>query len=87
MKAIRVSEYGGPEVMKYEDVPTPEPGPGEALVKVAASGVNFIDVYHRTGRYPGQLPFTLGTEAAGSASARRAFDALVLRLVRRLRAR
>ena len=65
MKAIRVHEYGGPEVLSYEDVPIPEPGPGEARVRLAASGVNFIDVYRRTGAYPGDLPFILGMEGAG----------------------
>src|ERR687885_1655264 len=65
MKAIRVNEHGGPEVLSYEDVPVPEPGPGEARVRLAASGVNFIDVYQRTGIYPGDLPFILGMEGAG----------------------
>jgi NADPH2:quinone reductase len=65
MKAIRVHNYGGPEVLKYEEVPTPKPGPGEARVKIEAAGVNYIDIYHRTGLYPGQLPFTPGMEGAG----------------------
>jgi NADPH2:quinone reductase len=65
VRAIRVHRYGGPEVLEYEEVPVPDPGPGEALVHIAASGVNFIDVYHRQGRYPTPLPFTPGTEAAG----------------------
>jgi NADPH:quinone reductase len=65
MKATRVNEYGGPEVLSYEDVSVPEPGPGEARVRLAASGVNFIDVYQRTGTYPIGLPFTLGQEGAG----------------------
>jgi NADPH2:quinone reductase len=69
MKAVRVHEYGGPEVLSYEDVPTPEPGPGEARVRLAASGVNFIDVYQRTGTYPGDLPFILGIEGAGEVEA------------------
>lgn len=69
MKAIRVHEYGGPEVLSYEDVEVPEPGPGEARVKLAASGVNFIDVYQRTGLYPGELPRTLGLEGAGEVDA------------------
>jgi NADPH2:quinone reductase len=69
MKAIRVHEFGGPEVLRLEDVPTPQPGPGEALVKVAAAGVNFIDIYHRTGLYPQQLPIGLGMEAAGTIEA------------------
>ncbi|MCZ6700368.1 MAG: quinone oxidoreductase, partial [bacterium] len=65
MRAIRVHEYGGPEVLKLEEVTLPEPGGGEALVTVEAAGVNFIDVYHRTGLYPGALPFTPGMEAGG----------------------
>ena len=50
-KAIRIHAPGGPEVMKWEDVPTPEPGPGEVLLKQAAVGLNYIDVYFRTGLY------------------------------------
>ncbi len=69
MKAIRVHEYGGPEVLSYEDVAVPEPGPGQARVRLAASGVNFIDVYQRTGVYPMDLPFTLGLEGAGEVEA------------------
>src|ERR671932_1339579 len=69
MKAIRVHEYGGPEVLSYDDVPVPEPGPGEARVRLAASGVNFIDVCQRTGTYPGDLPFILGIEGAGEIEA------------------
>ena len=69
MRAIRVHQYGGPEVLSYEEIPTPQPGAGEALVKITAIGLNFIDVYHRTGRYPGALPFTLGVEAAGAVEA------------------
>ncbi|MCH6566912.1 MAG: quinone oxidoreductase [Nitrospinae bacterium] len=69
MRAIRVHEYGGPEVFKLEEVTLPEPGGGEALVTVEAAGVNFIDVYHRTGLYPGALPFTPGMEAAGVVEA------------------
>jgi NADPH2:quinone reductase len=65
MKAIRVHSYGGPEVLKYEEVPIPKPGPGEARVKIEAAGVNYIDIYHRTGLYPGQFPFTPGMEGAG----------------------
>ena len=60
MKAIQVKETGGPEQMQVVDIPTPQPGPKEALVKIAASGVNFIDVYFRTGLYKADLPFTLG---------------------------
>ena len=69
MKAILVHSCGGPEQMRYEEVATPTPGPGQALVKVAASGVNFIDVYHRTGLYKTPLPVTLGMEAAGTVEA------------------
>jgi NADPH2:quinone reductase len=69
MKAIRVHEYGGPEVLSYEDVPDPEPGPGQARVRLAASGVNFIDVYQRTGVYPMDLPFIAGQEGAGEVEA------------------
>jgi NADPH2:quinone reductase len=69
MKAIRVHQFGDPEVLRYEEVPLPEPGAGEARVKIEAAGVNFIDIYHRTGKYPGQLPITLGTEGAGVVDA------------------
>ena len=66
MKAILISQTGGPEVLQFTEVPTPKPKPNEALVKLAASGVNFIDVYHREGRYPVKLPFIPGQEGAGS---------------------
>jgi NADPH:quinone reductase len=69
MKAIHVKEPGGPESMQLVDVPTPAPGPKQALVRVAATGVNFIDVYFRTGLYKGDLPITLGSEAAGTVEA------------------
>src|SRR5215210_1977046 len=69
MKAIRVNEHGGPEVLSYEDVEVTEPGEGEARVKLAASGVNFIDIYQRTGLYPRETPFTLGLEGAGEVEA------------------
>ena len=69
MKRIQVSETGGPEKMQLVDVPTPVPGPGQALVRIAASGVNFIDVYFRTGLYKADLPVTLGSEAAGTVEA------------------
>ncbi len=65
MQAIRIHDNGGPEVLKVDELPTPEPGAGEALVKVEAAGVNFIDVYHRTGLYKLPLPLTLGQEGAG----------------------
>ena len=66
MKAIQVQHTGGPEVLQYAEVPTPQPQANEALVKIAAVGVNYIDVYHREGRYPVKLPFTIGQEAAGT---------------------
>jgi NADPH:quinone reductase len=69
MKAIRVEAYGGAENLIYKDVDKPTPKAGEALVKLEAIGVNFIDVYHRTGLYPLPLPFTPGTEAAGTVEA------------------
>jgi NADPH:quinone reductase len=69
MKAIRVHQYGGPEVMQLEELPTPEPGPGQALVNVEACGVNFIDIYKRSGLYKGQLPISLGEEGAGTVEA------------------
>ncbi len=66
-KAIRIHEHGGPEVLRWEDVPRPSPGPGEALVRHAAVGLNYIDVYFRTGLYkPPSLPATIGMEAAGT---------------------
>ena len=55
-KAIRIHAHGGPEVMRWEDVPTPEPGPGEVLVRHEAVGLNYIDVYFRTGLYKTPLP-------------------------------
>jgi len=69
MKAIRVHAPGGPEALRYEDVPQPTPSAGQVLVKVEAAGVNFIDVYQRTGHYKVELPFTLGQEAAGVVTA------------------
>ena len=66
MKAVRVKEYGGPEVMSYEDVDMPELGDTDVLVKVQASGINYIDTYQRSGLYQIPLPATLGLEAAGT---------------------
>jgi NADPH2:quinone reductase len=63
--AIRVHETGGPEVLRWEEVAVGEPGPGEVRLRQEAVGLNFIDVYHRTGLYPQSLPFTPGTEGAG----------------------
>ena len=65
MRAIEVKKTGGPEVLELVDVPRPEPKTGEVLVRIAASGVNFIDTYFREGRYPAPLPFIPGQEAAG----------------------
>jgi NADPH2:quinone reductase len=69
MKAIRVHEFGGPEVLRLETVDDPVPGPGEALVRLEAIGVNFIDTYHRKGLYKVPLPFTPGSEGAGTVVA------------------
>ena len=68
MKAIQVTRTGGPEVLAYVDVPTPSPKPNQVLVKIAAAGVNYIDVYFREGRYPATPPFILGQEASGVVS-------------------
>jgi NADPH2:quinone reductase len=65
MKAVRVHDYGGAEVLAIEDIAVPEPQAGEARVKIEAIGVNFIDIYQRTGLYPLKTPFTLGMEGAG----------------------
>ena len=69
MKAIRVHDVGGPEAMKLEDVPQPEPAGGEARVRLETIGVNYLDTYHRTGLYKVALPFTPGMEAAGVVDA------------------
>lgn len=69
MKAIRVNSPGGPEALQYEDVQDPVPAEGQALVRIEAIGVNFIDVYHRTGLYKVATPFTLGQEGAGTVEA------------------
>jgi NADPH:quinone reductase len=69
MKCIQVNQTGGPEQMQFTDVPTPSPGPGQALVKLAATGVNFIDVYFRIGLYKAPLPIVLGMEGAGTVEA------------------
>ncbi len=68
-KAIRIHQHGGPEVMRWEDIPAPEPGPGEALLRHEAVGLNYIDVYFRSGLYRTALPATLGMEAAGTVVA------------------
>jgi NADPH:quinone reductase len=69
VKAIRVNAYGGPEALSFEDVPDPVPAAGQALVRVEAAGVNFIDVYQRMGIYKNPVPFTLGQEGAGIVEA------------------
>src|ERR1700756_3505790 len=69
MKCIQVKVVGGPENMELVEVPTPVPGPKQALVKIAASGVNFIDVYFRTGLYKAEMPASLGQEGAGTVEA------------------
>src|SRR3954468_326712 len=67
MKAIRVHEFGGPAVLKLEDAPDPQPGPGDVLVRVRAAGVNPVDAYIATGTYPRKppLPYTPGQDGAG----------------------
>src|SRR5215211_7856298 len=69
MRAVRLHEPGGAEALRVESVPIPRPGAGEALVAMEASGVNFIDVYKRTGLYRIPLPATLGEEGAGTVAA------------------
>ena len=69
MKAIRIHEHGGPEALRLEEVPEPVPGPGQVLFRVEAAGVNFIEVYQRTGLYRVTLPATPGSEAAGTVAA------------------
>jgi NADPH:quinone reductase len=69
MKAIQIKQTGGPEVMEVADLPVPQPKPPEAVVKIAAAGINFIDVYNREGRYKAPLPLVLGQEGAGTVSA------------------
>lgn len=69
MHAIQVSKPGGPEALEYVEIPTPQPKAGEALVRLEVIGVNFVDVYHRTGLYPLPLPFTPGSEGAGVVEA------------------
>ena len=69
-KAVRLYEQGGPEVLKYEDIDVDAPGAGEAQVRHEAIGLNFIDVYHRSGLYPlPELPWTIGMEGAGTVEA------------------
>jgi NADPH2:quinone reductase len=69
VNAIRIHEFGGPEVLRFEGVDLPEPAPGEARIRHRAIGLNFIDTYHRSGLYPADLPAGLGSEAAGEVEA------------------
>ncbi|HME80592.1 MAG TPA: quinone oxidoreductase [Candidatus Eremiobacteraceae bacterium] len=69
MNAIVINAYGGPEALTHKDMPIPTPGPDEALVRMTAIGVNFIDIYQRMGLYPGTLPFIAGNEGAGRVEA------------------
>ncbi len=66
MHAVQISEVGGPEVLGWTEVPSPIPGPGEVVVRLAAAGLNYIDTYHRSGLYPRDLPFVPGQEGAGT---------------------
>lgn len=65
MRAVRIHQVGGPDVLRYEEVPTPVPGSGQAMVRLEAAGVNFVDIYYRSGQYPLQLPAIIGQEGAG----------------------
>jgi NADPH:quinone reductase len=69
MKAVQVTETGGPQVLRLADLPDPRPGPGQALVRLSAIGVNYVDTYHRGGLYPRPLPFVPGAEGAGEVVA------------------
>lgn len=69
MHAIEVSETGGPEVLRYVDTSQPSPGHGELLIKAEAIGVNFIDTHFRSGQYPREVPFVLGSEVCGTVAA------------------
>ena len=66
MDVVEIFKTGGPEVLTFGTLPDPQPSQGEALIRIEASGVNFIDTYYREGRYPAPLPYTLGQEAAGT---------------------
>jgi NADPH2:quinone reductase len=66
MHAVQICETGGPEVLSWDEVPSPIPGPGEVVVRLAAAGLNYIDTYHRNGLYPRDLPFVPGQEGAGT---------------------
>lgn len=69
MRAIQITETGGPDVLRLAELPDPEPGPGQLLVELAAVGVNYIDTYQRSGAYPMPLPFIPGSEGAGTVTA------------------
>jgi NADPH2:quinone reductase len=69
MRAIRLHATGGPENLRFEELPDPAPAPGQLCVRVEAAGVNFIDTYHRRGLYPVALPRVLGGEVAGIVTA------------------
>ena len=69
MRAIQITETGGPDVLRLAELPDPEPRPGQLLVEVAAAGVNYVDTYHRSGAYPMPLPFIPGAEGAGTVTA------------------
>ncbi len=69
MRAVQITETGGPEVMQVVEAPVPEPGPGQVRISVAAAGLNFIDTYFRSGTYPGELPMGIGHECAGTVTA------------------
>src|SRR4030095_2921616 len=69
MKAVRIHTFGGPEVMQVEEVPTPSPQAGQVLVRLAAAGLNYIDIYQRSGLYPNALPYTMGLEGSGLVAA------------------
>lgn len=69
MKVIQIYQFGGPDVLTYGDAPLPEPGPGQARIKIAVAGLNYIDTYHRSGAYAVPLPFVPGMEAAGVVDA------------------
>ena len=68
MKAVWLHGHGGPELLRYEDVPDPSPGPGEVLIDLKAVGVNYADIGERLGRIPMELPAVVGREAAGVIS-------------------
>jgi NADPH2:quinone reductase len=69
MHAVEVAETGGPEVLRYVEKPVPSPGPGEVLIQADAIGVNYIDIYFRSGSYPRQLPYVAGSEVCGTVAA------------------